>query len=261
MPVELGIRVDDLCRGYFPNHETLPKPYHSHPFSRYHQENKDRREQKSASSEPPSPLMMSSNTSSAVASPADTTPRVPPFMISPAIVASFPVPEVLTIPKGKYHPANYKGPANPIPTSAPSLPPTNLSLPPSVSGREKKSRPGHERHGSDVKRKLQEYQLGQMKRAQVLAQAHGGSGSGGSKPISPRLLPLGSPGPITPFELEDSADSGYVVAGARAATNGLIGRGLEQERDRELVGRMIRAEEDRRVLGGKEGSQSPVLRV
>jgi hypothetical protein len=95
----------------------------------------------------------------------------------------------------------------------------------------------------------------------MLAQAHGGSGPGGSKPISPRLLPLGSPGPITPFELEDSADSGYVVAGARAATNGLIGRGLERERDRELVGRMIRAEEDRRVLGGKEGSQSPVLRV
>ena len=163
------------------------------------------------------------------------------------------------MPLGKYHPANYKAPAKPAPTSAPSLPLTNLSLPPSVPERKKK-RPGHERHGSDVKRKLQEYQLGQMKQAQILAQAHGGSG-GGSKPISPRLLPLGSPGPITPFELEDSADTGYVVAGARARTNSLITQSLGQERDREFVGRMIQAEEDRRVLGGKEGSQSPVLRV
>lgn len=87
------------------------------------------------------------------------------------------------------------------------------------------------------------------------------AGSGGSEPISPRLAPLGSPGPITPFELEESAQAGYVVAGARAATENLIGRGLEHDRDRELVGRMIREEEKRRVLGGKEGSQSPVLRV
>lgn len=81
------------------------------------------------------------------------------------------------------------------------------------------------------------------------------------KPISPRLAPLGSPGPITPFELEDSAQAGYIVAGARAATETLIGRGLEGERDRELVGRMARAGEERKALGGKEGSQSPVLKV
>jgi hypothetical protein len=194
-----------------------------------------------------------SNTSSTNASPLETTPRAPPSIISP-------VPEVLTMPMGKYHPANYKTPAKAAPTSVPTLAPTNFHLPPSVSDR-KKSRPGHERHGSDVKRKLQEYQLGQMQRAQMLAQTYGGSSSGGSKPISPRLLPLGSPGPITPFELEDNADAGYVVAGARAATNSLIGTGLDQERDRDLVGRMIRAEEDKRALGGKEGSQSPVLRV
>lgn len=101
--------------------------------------------------------------------------------------------------------------------------------------------------------------MGVAKNAQMLASAHGGSG--GSKPISPRLAPLGSPGPITPFELEDSEQAGYVVAGAMGATETLIGRGLEGGRDRELVGRMIRAEEERRVLGGKEGSQSPVLRV
>lgn len=34
----------------------------------------------------------------------------------------------------------------------------------------------------------------------------------GSKPISPRLLPLLSPGPVTPMELEER--DGYLVAGA-----------------------------------------------
>lgn len=97
----------------------------------------------------------------------------------------------------------------------------------------------------------------QAKNAQMLASAH----TGGPKPDSPRLEPLGSPGPITPFELEDNAQAGYVVAGARAAAQNMIGSGLERERDRELVGKMIRAEEERRALGGKEGSQSPILRV
>lgn len=42
------------------------------------------------------------------------------------------------------------------------------------------------------------------------------------KPVSPRLLPMGSPGPVTPLELELQEDEGYLVAGARnaAAENG-----------------------------------------
>jgi hypothetical protein len=42
---------------------------------------------------------------------------------------------------------------------------------------------------------------------------------GGKKkePNSPRLLPAGSPGPITPFELEmEDSEEGYIVAGHRA---------------------------------------------
>lgn len=35
------------------------------------------------------------------------------------------------------------------------------------------------------------------------------------KPTSPRLVPLGSPGPVTPFELE--GQDGYLLAGANAA--------------------------------------------
>jgi hypothetical protein len=56
-----------------------------------------------------------------------------------------------------------------------------------------------------------------------------------AKPVSPRLAPLGSPGPITPFELEESAAAGYLVAGARMAEG--PGGG-----EREMVGRMIREE-------------------
>jgi len=38
-----------------------------------------------------------------------------------------------------------------------------------------------------------------------------------SRPISPRLAPIGSPGPVTPLELEE--EGGYLVAGVRHATN------------------------------------------
>ena len=107
--------------------------------------------------------------------------------------------------------------------------------------------------------------MGQARNAAILAHVHGGPDSVGMtpEPISPRLEPLGSPGPMTPFALEESSQAGYVVAGAsRATTNeALFRRGQERERDRELVGRMIRAEEERRALRGKEGSHSPVLRV
>lgn len=37
------------------------------------------------------------------------------------------------------------------------------------------------------------------------------------RPTSPRLAPLGSPGPVTPLELE--RDEGYLVAGARNVTH------------------------------------------
>jgi hypothetical protein len=38
-----------------------------------------------------------------------------------------------------------------------------------------------------------------------------------AKPVSPRLAPVGSPGPVTPLELEQG--DGYLVAGARYATS------------------------------------------
>jgi hypothetical protein len=196
-------------------------------------------------------------------SPVDTR-RGPPTLI-PTFTDPFPSPEHLTMPKGKYHPANYKSPVKAAPKSARTPPLTNIYLPPSVPDR-KKRRPGHESQGSDVKRKLQEYQMAQARNAQRLAKLHSGTKLPGSlpEPDSPRLTPMGSPGPITPFELEESLEAGYVVAGANRglrANTGLIGHGLARDGDRELVGRMIREEEKRRILSVKEGTQSPPLRV
>lgn len=62
----------------------------------------------------------------------------------------------------------------------------------------------------------------------------------GSKkePISPRLLPAGSPGPITPFELEDldgaNDGDGYIAAGHRIRTKlDEQERRLDLDRDRQ----------------------------
>ncbi len=55
------------------------------------------------------------------------------------------------------------------------------------------------------------------------------------KPLSPRLLPLGSPGPVTPLLLEEGA--GYMVAGA-------VGRGVGLG-EGELVESLAREEERR----------------
>ena len=43
----------------------------------------------------------------------------------------------------------------------------------------------------------------------------------GHKPSSPRLDPIGSPGPVTPLALEQGIDEGdYFLAGARATSPG-----------------------------------------
>jgi hypothetical protein len=75
---------------------------------------------------------------------------------------------------------------------------------------------------------------------------HGGIKSR-PEPTSPRLTPAGSPGPITPFELEElDAVDGYLVAGTRARGNSLITRGLtDVNMKRDLVDEMVRKEKER----------------
>jgi hypothetical protein len=150
------------------------------------------------------------------------------------------IPDPLFKPMGKYHPSNYKSPSNTevsTPTSVPprSMPPTNLAIPNRAHKRQKKDhqlQSSHERKSSDVKRKLQQYQRDMIAQARMSAATSIGSRVAGEKrePISPRLLPAGSPGPITPLELEMDAEEGYIVAGSRARGGSLIGGGVERER-------------------------------
>jgi hypothetical protein len=147
-----------------------------------------------------------------------------------------PVPQSLLIPLGKYHPANYKSPVSDsisAPTSAPrkaSLPTTSLVIPPSSTKRGSRERPGHERKSSDVKRKLQQYQRDMIVQAQLAATASTGHRIERATPTNPRLIPAGSPGPITPFELEGESD-GYIIAGNKAKTGFLVGNGIEKEQE------------------------------
>ncbi len=151
----------------------------------------------------------------------ETTPKMPTTsLLGPSAFGQLSpnVPDTLRIPMGKYHPSNYKSPASTAvttPTSAPRppLPPTNLSIPPKTSKRSSKERPGHERKSSDVKRKLQQYQRDMIAQARDAASTMR-AGRASKEPISPKLQPLGSPGPITPFDLEEA--DGYIVEGSAA---------------------------------------------
>ncbi|KAH7390091.1 hypothetical protein BKA64DRAFT_112774 [Cadophora sp. MPI-SDFR-AT-0126] len=195
----------DLPGGYFPNHEEITKPYRSHPFSNHH----------GRSHQSESPMTNSPKFSPA----SDTTPKMSTHMLSPSAFGQLSptLPETLRIPMGKYHPSNYKSPASTevsTPTSDPRtpLPPTNLSIPTTSNKRASKERPGHERKSSDIKRKLQQYQREMIAQARAAAPMKQGGIS--KEPNSPRLQPMGSPGPITPFELEEA--DGYMVAGSSA---------------------------------------------
>ncbi|KAL5325216.1 hypothetical protein ACEPPN_006340 [Leptodophora sp. 'Broadleaf-Isolate-01'] len=197
----------DLPGGYFPNHEEITKSYRSHPFSNH----------LARSHQNESPMAMSPTFTPT----SETTPKMPTHhMLSPSALGQLSptIPETLRIPMGKYHPSNYKSPTSTevsTPTSTPRapLPPTNLSIPASTSKRGSKERPGHERKSSDIKRKLQEYQRNMIAQARSAAPTMK-DGRISKEPNSPRLQPMGSPGPITPFELEEA--DGYIVAGSAA---------------------------------------------
>ena len=78
--------------------------------------------------------------------------------------------------------------------------------------------------------------------------AHARSTSPGlERPIGPTLAPLGSPGPVTPLELE--GDEGYLMAGMRSASKDAM------QNPAELVDRLI-SEESRRRRSGQSPTSS-----
>lgn len=132
----------------------------------------------------------------------------------------------------RFHPANFPSAHSSVQTT-----PDGTSSPqPPVSPR------AHQRLYSDAQK-----QLFFNQREMLSGAVHGTSPSQAGKPTSPRLRPLGSPGPVTPLELE--ADDGYLLAGARSAIN-------ESTSSEQLVERLIR-EETRRVRSATQAGHPP----
>jgi hypothetical protein len=157
---------------------------------------------------------------------------------------------------GKYHPSNFKN-KSAIPTCPPV---TKLENTKSSTT----AQPGHSRQSSDIKRKLQQYQKDMFEQAASagkLSVKH-------PEPQPPRLAPLGSPGPVTPWELEEEG-GGYLVAGfkgmkpAANVKSPLVspGLGLDVEGGKgrmseaaEAVKKMIKLEEQKDEERGRQYS-------
>ena len=207
------------CRGYFPNHEDIDRTYRPHPFSSHYEQ------RRKAPSTPSSPTTSSMSTaSSPFASPSyDTKPKPSLSALSPAFKAAIPTSDGMgfAVPLGKYHPSNYSSPSTTAAVTPTASSPSNpqytasIAIPTALQLEPKRKKPTHERRASDVTRKVQQYQRDMIVQARLASVPKNVSTSGSAKPVSPRLLPLGSPGPITPFELE--GDEGYHAAGLTAS--------------------------------------------
>lgn len=129
----------------------------------------------------------------------------------------------------RFHPANFPS----AHSSSQNTPDGTASPQPPVSPR------AHQRMYSDAQKQLF-FNQREMLSASIR------SPNSASKPTSPRLQPLGSPGPVTPLELE--GEEGYLLAGARnsAATGSTA--------PEELMEKLIREETRRHRAGNPSTS-------
>lgn len=128
----------------------------------------------------------------------------------------------------RFHPANYPSGHS----SIQNTPDSNASPQPPMSPR------AHHRMYSDAQKQLFMYHR------ENIAAARASSPGREGKPVSPRLAPLGSPGPVTPLELE--REGGYLVAGANQTSK-------PDGTTDELVDRLIREESRRHSRSGQAG--------
>ncbi|KAI9761256.1 MAG: hypothetical protein M4579_001176 [Chaenotheca gracillima] len=97
----------------------------------------------------------------------------------------------------------------------------------------------HNRRFSDASRQLQNYQRELV--ANATRAARNVSTSSFHEPDSPRLNPLGSPGPVTPLALE-SGDGEYLAAGLTPKGRSALRDGRAGEAQADLVERLIEEE-------------------
>ncbi|KAK4200126.1 hypothetical protein QBC40DRAFT_73542 [Triangularia verruculosa] len=258
----------DIPGGYFPLHEdpqsriTIPHPFHNDAdMARQYSWQRAAESSHRAAS----PLSMSMSTS--VRNEADHFPLsgqpAATSMSAHTPAASY-IPmghhDGIVLPLGKYYPTNWerrhgKGPQQQRPsTVAKSASTTGHES----QGQKLRREQGHARSGSEVKRRIQQYQRDMVAQATMAARSvvansaalpvalgdgffsthQLGANLLKTKPKSPRLAPLGSPGPVTPMSLEGE-DSGYLTLG-RPLT------GADAERQAAELEKAMRADEARR---------------
>ncbi|KAK7754622.1 hypothetical protein SLS62_003405 [Diatrype stigma] len=271
--------------GYFPLHEEQSRVYHPHPFQLdVSKARKKSIQLATRSSSSDSHVTQVSNitatgtiatassakaaaaTTTLAATMSDNSPHLhlpsgassPDSRSSTPLTSYNPTPyQENPLPIGKYYPSNYEKrkrqkqrPQMADITSSPIKSDSHIAT----------TRPAqmaaHSRNESEAKRRLAQYQRDMIAQA---AMAIGGSsvnragmpslaGMGFShfdKPDKPRLQPLGSPGPVTPMELEGA--DGYLDV-----------RGSAEDAQREEIARAMRLDEERRR---REGASSPVVEL
>ncbi|KAI0395187.1 hypothetical protein F5Y17DRAFT_220159 [Xylariaceae sp. FL0594] len=276
-PAPLSAR-GDLPGGYFPLHEEQPRIYHPHPF--HLDPSKARmKSQQRASKESPPPSQPPRRDAGREENEAPARPgrtmrvqnlsAVSPRRSESTSSSTTPVASYMPLgdlssplPMGKYYPSNYerrkdekrKAKAHRPMPSDPVLFNTSKSES-QVPTLNQTGTANHTRNESDAKRRLQQYQRDMI--AQATIALNGGNINQATlsslrsmglknvtKPAKPRLAPLGSPGPITPMELDGSGD-GYLGA-----------RGLADAQAE--VRRETQAGEDK---GRREGASSPAVEL
>ncbi|KAF3019452.1 hypothetical protein E8E14_013646 [Neopestalotiopsis sp. 37M] len=275
-PAPLSAR-GDLPGGYFPLHEDQSRVYRSHPF---HLDASKARERslknavESCSPEihpPPSaPVTTGRTPPPARLSMPTKMPSLgsqPPPMASGSSANNTPVASYIPsgvhanpLPMGKYYPSNYES-KHPSPQMHPVRPSAATSTSTVKSDSQiptvrTEGLSGHSRQESEAKRRLQQYQRDMIAQASLainggnlnaaalnaISMRNIGFSSVSSNPSKPNLAPLGSPGPVTPLDLETN-DDGYL--GVRFRNS-----------DDQHAGCALRAEEERRQ---REGDRSPAL--
>ncbi|KAK1758323.1 hypothetical protein QBC47DRAFT_399234 [Echria macrotheca] len=255
----------DIQGGYFPHHEDPTKRLRSHPFQLDARKAKHQslRAAESITSAPPIVPVSGPETSSPAGTMSSAHTPVSSYLPM-GVPDGVALPLGKYYPsnyekrygqqraaRDRISPWSGSGPGTAVVRSEPQVPRL----------RQHESSSSHARTSSDVKRKLQQYQRDMVAQATVAAnELLLGKGKGTSrektaaaaadartllrggpfpnhielgealikthKPVSPRLAPLGSPGPVTPMSLELEGDSYLAVRGGTAAP---VAAQLEQQ--------------------------------
>ncbi|ORY67450.1 uncharacterized protein BCR38DRAFT_158463 [Pseudomassariella vexata] len=240
----------------------------------------------SQSSSPEAQVLLSAPTVPGVLAPAPSPPATAPMLVMPESVtmaspantamSTTPVTSYIPsgvhanpLPMGKYYPSNYESrKAAKREQQQQGVRPTSSGSSTMAATRSDSQIPmyrgdsplGHSRNESEAKRRLQQYQRDMIAQATLVLNSGNinaaglnasslrnmGFNSVATKPSKPRLAPLGSPGPVTPMDLE-SGDDGYL--GARVP-------GSNEAAQVEEIARAIRADGERRR---REGANSPAV--